>query len=140
MAAASLTILMIPASVVSSPTRVASQTIYPDVLIVAAETLSPTCFSTGTLSPVRADSLTELSPLTTVPSTGMASPGRTTNRSPTLTSSIETVRSTSPSKMTAVFGAIFIRDFNASVVFPFDFASSVFPTVISVRIVAADSK
>lgn len=40
----------------------------------------------------------------------------------------------------AVFGASFISPFNASVVFPFDLASSIFPTVISARIIAADSK
>ena len=40
----------------------------------------------------------------------------------------------------AVFGASFIRLFRASVVFPFDLASSIFPTVINVRIMAADSK
>lgn len=41
---------------------------------------------------------------------------------------------------TAVFGANFIRPFKASVVRPFDLASSIFPTVMSVRIMAADSK
>ena len=40
----------------------------------------------------------------------------------------------------ACIGASFIRLFSASVVFPFDLASSIFPTVISVRIIAADSK
>ena len=139
-AAASLTIRMIPARVVSSPTLTASQTIYPDVLMVAADTLSPACFSTGTLSPVRADSLTALSPSFTIPSTGMLSPGLTTNLSPTFTSSIWTVFSVSPSRITAVFGASFMRAFSASVVFPFDLASSVFPTVMRVRMVAADSK
>ena len=43
-AAASLTIRMIWESVVSSPTRVASQRIKPDWLMVAAETRSPACF------------------------------------------------------------------------------------------------
>ena len=32
------------------------------------------------------------------------------------------------------------RDFNASVVFPFALASNILPTVISVKIIAADSK
>ena len=59
-AAASLTIWMIWESVVSSPTRVASQRRKPDWLTVAAETLSPTALSTGMLSPVSADSLTAL--------------------------------------------------------------------------------
>ena len=41
---------------------------------------------------------------------------------------------------TAVFGARRIRPFSASVVRPFDMASSILPTVISVGIMAADSK
>ena len=139
-AAASLTIRMIPARVVSSPTLSAWQTIYPEVLIVAADTLSPTCFSTGMLSPVRTDSLTALSPSITIPSTGILSPGLTINRSPTPTSSIGTVFSPPSSIITAVFGASFIRAFKASVVLPFDLASRVFPTVIRVSMVAADSK
>jgi len=52
----------------------------------------------------------------------------------------DTVFSVSSSMITAVLGAIFISDFNASVVLPFDPASNIFPTVISVSIVAADSK
>ena len=59
-AAASLTIRMICESVVSSPTLAARQTIKPDVLIVAEVTASPTVFSTGILSPVKADSFTAL--------------------------------------------------------------------------------
>ncbi len=38
------------------------------------------------------------------------------------------------------FGASFIRDFRESVVFPFDLASRVFPTVIRVSMDAADPK
>ena len=41
---------------------------------------------------------------------------------------------------TAVFGARRIRPFKASVVFPLERASSILPTVINVRIIAADSK
>ena len=40
----------------------------------------------------------------------------------------------------AVLGASFISDLRASVVLPLDLASSILPTVISVRIMAADSK
>ena len=61
-AAASLTMRIIWESVVSSPTRVASQRKKPDWFTVAAETASPTALSTGMLSPVRADSLTALAP------------------------------------------------------------------------------
>ena len=139
-AAASLTILMMAERVVSSPTLFASHTMYPDVFIVAAYTLSPTDFSEGTLSPVSADSLTALSPSTTTPSTGILSPGLTTNLSPTDTSSMGTVVSTPSFKTTAVLGERSIRPLSAFVVFPLDLASSIFPTVIKVRIIAAASK
>ncbi len=139
-AAASLTILIIWERVVSSPTLVARHFINPDWFIVAAETLSPACLSTGILSPVSADSLTALAPSITIPSTGIFSPGLTTKMSLTLTSSIETSVSTPSFKITAVLGDIFIRLFKASVVFPFERASSILPTVINVKIIAADSK
>ena len=92
-AAASLTMRIIWESVVSSPTRVASQRKKPDWFTVAAETASPTALSTGMLSPVRADSLTALAPSKTMPSTGIFSPGRTTNTSPRRTSETGTVTS-----------------------------------------------
>ena len=92
------------------------------------------------LSPVRADSFTALCPSVTIPSTGILSPGRTTNKSPTFTSSMDTAFSFPSTRITAVSGARFIRAFRAFVVFPFDFASSIFPTVIKVRIIAADTK
>ena len=139
-AAASLTIRMIWESVVSSPTRVASQRIKPDWLMVAAETRSPACLSTGILSPVRAASFTALFPSNTTPSTGIFSPGRTTNTSPMRTCSTGTSVSFPSFSTTAVFGDSFIRLFKASVVFPLERASNIFPTVISVRIIAADSK
>ena len=139
-AAASLTIWMIWERVVSSPTLVASQRRKPDWFSVAAETASPASLSTGMLSPVRADSFTALCPSRITPSTGIFSPGLTTKTSPFLTWSMDTVSSV-PSLITvAVFGASFIRLFRASVVFPLERASSIFPTVISVRIIAADSK
>ena len=139
-AAASLTMRMIWESVVSSPTRVASHRRKPDWLIVAAETLSPTALSTGMLSPVRADSLTALVPSTMTPSTGMLSPGRTTNCSPRCICSTGTVTSSPFRSSTAVFGERFISPFRALVVLPLECASSIFPTVISVKIIAADSK
>ena len=139
-AAASLTILMICDNVVSTPTRDASHRINPDWLIVAADTESPTVLSTGILSPVNAASFTALLPSKITPSTGIFSPGRTTKISPFFTSSIETVTSLSPRITVAFCGANFIRLFKASVVFPFDFASNILPTVIRVSIIAADSK
>ena len=139
-AAASLTIRMICESVVSSPTRVDSQRIKPDWLMVAAKTRSPACLSTGILSPVRAASFTALFPSNTIPSTGMFSPGRTTNISPAHTCSTGTSVSFPSLSIIALLGDSFIRLFNASVVFPLERASNIFPTVISVRIIAADSK
>ena len=131
---------MIWLSVVSSPTRVARAFRKPSVLMVAADTLSPTVLSTGMLSPVRAASLTALLPSRMTPSTGMLSPGRTTKRSPDCTSEIATVTSFPSRSSTAVFGASFIRLRRASVVRPFDIASSILPTVISAGIIAAVSK
>ena len=92
------------------------------------------------LSPVSADSSTALFPSIMIPSTGMLSPGRTAKISPTFTFSIETSVSLPSFNNTAVLGASFIRLFNASVVFPFERASSILPTVIRVSIMAADSK
>ena len=139
-AAASLTIRMIWARVVSSPTRVASHRRKPDWLAVAALTLSPAALSTGMLSPVRALSFTALLPSSTTPSTGMFSPGRTTKMSPFCTCSMGTVTSAPSRSRVAVLGASFIRLFSASVVLPLERASSILPTVIRVRIMAADSK
>ena len=115
--------------------------INPEVLIVAPETVDPIVLSTGILSPVRADSLMALFPSITMPSTGTFSPGLTTKISPTLIFSIGISFSFPYSSIiTAVLGASFIRLFMASVVLPLLMASSILPTVISVRIIAADSK
>ncbi len=118
--------------------------------MVAEETASPGALSTGIDSPVRAASLTADEPSRTMPSTGILSPGRTTKISPRRTCSMGTVTSVSSASpaasagflriTVAVFGASFMRDFNASVVRPLDMASSILPTVIRVRIMAADSK
>ncbi len=102
--------------------------------------MSPTALSTGILSPVNADSSTALSPFTTIPSTGMLSPGRTTNISSTTTFSALIVISLPFLTTVALSGASFIRLLSASVVLPFEYASSVLPTVISAKIIAADSK
>ena len=139
-AAASLTIWMIWERVVSSPTRVARQVRKPDWFRVAAETGSPAPLSTGMLSPVRADSFTALVPSTTTPSTGMVSPGRTTKRASFSTWSMGTVTSFPSRRRVAVLGASCMRPLRASVVFPLEWASRSFPTVIRVRIMAADSK
>ena len=62
-------------------------------------TWSPTVLSAGRLSPVSAAVLTELLPSSTVPSSGIRSPGRIRMVSPTSTSSGETCCS-SPSRST----------------------------------------
>ena len=139
-AAASRTMRMICARVVSSPTRVARHLRKPDWFTVAAETDAPGALSAGMLSPVSAASLTALVPSSTTPSTGMRSPGRTRNTSPERTCSIGTVSSAPPRSTVAVLGASCRRLRSASVVLPLARASSVLPTVMSVRIMAADSK
>ena len=126
--------------VVSSPTFVACILKYPDLFKVAPMTLSPICFSTGMLSPVRADSSTEEEPSITMPSTGTDSPAFTISVSPACTSSTGITTSCPSRSIVAVFGARFISLVIASEVFPFARASSVFPKVISVRIMPADSK
>ena len=139
-AAASLTMRMICERVVSSPTRVARHLRKPDWFTVAAETRSPSALSAGMLSPVRADSFTALLPSSTTPSTGTLSPGRTRNTSSFCTCSTGTLSSLPPRRTVAVLGASFISPLSASVVLPFERASSILPTVMSVRIIAADSK
>ena len=100
----------------------------------------PSDLSTGRLSPVRADSLTALLPSMTTPSAGMLSPGFTANISPTASCSAGIVSSSPPRITVASEGASFISDLSASVVLPLERASSILPTVISVSIIAADSK
>ena len=139
-AAASLTMLMILDNAVSLPTCVALHFKYPDWFMVAADTRLPLLLSTGMLSPESVDSSTAESPSSTIPSTGMLSPGFTTNISPTATSSMPTATSAPSLMRTAVLGARSIRPFKASVVRPLEYASSVFPTVIRASIMAADSK
>ena len=134
------TISMIWFKVVSPPTRVATQVSAPFWFKVAALTLSPAPLSTGRLSPVSAASSTALSPAMTSPSTGMLSPGFTIKVSPFTTSSASIVTSTPSRSTCALFGARSIRLLTAFVVFPLLYASSIFPTVIKVRIIAADSK
>jgi len=119
---------------------VASQRIKPDWFRVPAETVFPTDLSTGILSPVSVDSSTALSPSKITPSTGIFSPGRTTKISPIATCSTGTTISLLSRISVAVFGANCISPFRALVVLPLERASSIFPTVIRARIIAADSK
>ena len=137
---ASSTMRMMPASAVSRPTRSARTTSQPERTEAAAVTRSPAARSTGTLSPVMADSSTEAAPSTTTPSAGMPAPVRTTSSSPTRTSATGTSSSPSAVRRTAVLGERSISEVTASVVLPFARASKYLPKVISVRIIAADSK
>ena len=124
----------------SLPTFVALHFIAPERFIVEAKTLSPSFLSTGRLSPVREDSSTAPSPESTTPSEGTDEPGLKTKISPTFSSPMVIVFS-SPSLMTkASFGFMAKRDFRASVVLPLLLASNIFPRVIRVKIVPADSK
>ena len=126
---------------VSSPTLVALHLIKPDLLIVEPNTSLSTVTSFGTLSPVSADSSIALLPSITIPSVGILSPGLTTKTSPIVTFEISTTFSVPfASIIVAVFGASFISPFRASVVFPLENDSSILPSVINVRIIAADSK
>jgi len=74
-----------PASRVSAPTPLARQCSTPSPLTVAAKTLSPGTFGTGTLSPVSIASSADEVPASTSPSTGTASPGRSTKVMPATT-------------------------------------------------------
>ena len=137
---ASSTSRMICAIVVSSPTLVAFARIRPDLFMDAETIVSPSCFGTGMLSPVIADSSKEDFPSNTIPSTATDSPGFTRKISPFSTSVASMTCSTPSLTTVTVFGARFKSFVIASLVFPLDFVSRYFPMVISVRIVPADSK
>src|SRR3990172_5030930 len=92
----------IRARAVSFPTFVASNRSIPVLFIVAPIIWSPVFFSTGIDSPVIIDSSTAGEPSRTTPSTGIFSPGRTTTRSPTTTSSTGTSISLPPRTIRAV--------------------------------------
>ena len=73
------------AKVVSDPTRVARTSSRPFRFTVAEVTWSPLATSTGTDSPVIMLMSTDDAPSSTVPSTAIFSPGRTTTMSSTRT-------------------------------------------------------
>ncbi len=137
---ASSTSRIICAIVVSSPTFTALARISPALLMEADTILSPSCFKTGMLSPVIAASSKEDFPSVITPSTATASPGFMMKISPTMTSATSSTVSTPSRTTVTVFGARFISFVIASLVLPLDRVSRYFPTVISVRIVPADSK
>ena len=108
--------------------------------MVADTALPPTVFSTGILSPVRADSSTVPLPAVTVPSTGIRPPCRTMTVSPALMSSVGTVTSLPSRRTTADSGASASRAVMAPVVLPLERSSRYLPTVTSANIMPADSK
>ena len=137
---ASSTSFMMLERVVFSPTFNAFTVTKPLRLVVPDMTFEPTGLSTGILSPVTEDSLTEVSPETISPSAAKFSPGRTTNRSFSLRSATG-ISFSAPSESTrTVLGARFISPLIADVVLPLLYASRVLPSVMSARIIAADSK
>ena len=137
---ARLTILMICASAVSLPTRVALNRIEPDLLMVPAATVSPVAFSTGIGSPVSMDSSIAVCPSTTSPSTGIFSPGRTRTTSFSRTCSIAISSSLSSRITRAVFACNPIRRLIASEVRPRAFNSRARPRSIKPIIIAVASK
>ena len=88
-----MTSAAICASAVSAPTAVARTTSRPPALTVAPATSEPGWTSTGTDSPVSRLMSTAEEPSSTTPSVATFSPGRTTKRSPTCSSSTGTRRS-----------------------------------------------
>jgi hypothetical protein len=75
-----------------------------------ANTSSPGPLGTGIDSPVSEARSTVPSPDVTTPSSGMLSPERTTNKSPTATSSIGTVTFSPSQRICASSGRILARD------------------------------
>jgi len=76
-----LTMRMIRAKVVSSPSRVTRRTKAPDRFMVPPVTMSPICRATASGSPVSIDSSMVVRPSTISPSIGTFSPGLTRTRS-----------------------------------------------------------
>ena len=131
---------MICASAVSAPTLVARKVKEPVVFMVAPITSSPAPLTTGIGSPVSIDSSTADEPLTTMPSTGTFSPGRTTTRSPVTTLATGTSTSVPPRRTRAVLGCRPMSALMAAPVCPLARASSRRPNRISVMMRAAESK
>src|SRR5699024_8918112 len=111
---ASSTILAICANWVSEPTRVALTTRRPPAFTVAPVTGSPTVTSTGTDSPVSIDASIAEVPEVITPSVAIFSPGRTTNSSPAVSSSIETRSSLPPRSIETSLAPSSIRARNAA--------------------------
>ena len=167
---ASFTSFTMRLRVLSSPTLVARMRKDADGFMLPAISSSPSCLSTGTLSPVmwlwssatvtsdqltstfglRHSSVSQTSPPcrgggaasypSSTPSTGMRSPGRISSTSPICTSAVLITSSASP-RMTVTSSGVSAISFSmAAVVFFLARASKNLPSVISVNIITADSK
>ena len=95
---------MMRESTVSAPTFVALNVNVPYLFIVLPMTELPIFLWTGIDSPVIIDSSISDSPSVIAPSTGIRSPGRTTTKSPTRTSAMDTSTSFPSRTIFAVFG------------------------------------
>ena len=136
----SLTVFIISARTVSLLAFVALHFMTLLPFIVAEKTELPILLLTGMLSPVNADSFTVVSPSNIIPSAEIASPALTINTSPTLISLAGIIFSSPSTIIVAVFGVKSIKARRAEVVLPFEYASSILPSVISAKIIAAASK
>ena len=82
----------------------------PSNAITPAKSSLPAAASTGTDSPVSADASTELRPLSTTPSSGTRSPGRTKKTSPLFTVSGAVSTHASPRRKSTVSGLSSIKE------------------------------
>ena len=130
------------ASVVFAPTCVARITIAASVRSVPVASRLPGPRSTGSDSPVIADSSTAARPLTMMPSTGMRPPGRMRNRSPAmilLTAMVVAVGASAVASSSASFGCRASIPRTALVVCSFARASIQRPSATKPRMSAAAS-
>ena len=128
------------ASTESAPNRSADNVSTPDMLMVAPTTGMPGALSTGRLSPVTMLSSTDDLPVTTVPSTGIRSPGRTTIVSPTTTWSMGSWTSPCWRSTRAVWACKPNSFLMAAPVRPWARVSTMRPSRMRVMIVAEVSK
>ena len=134
------TVSIIVPRMVSRPTEVASIVKAPSRLRVPAKTELPTTFSTGRGSPLINCSSTEVVPLSSTPSTGIASPARTRIRSPTFRVSTGTSVATPSRICNAHRGRLSTRAATASPVRCVARCSSHFPNKTKAGIITVASK
>ena len=139
-ACASSTSRMMRDNTVSAPTAVTCITTRPSPLMEPPVRGAPTSRVTGKGSPVSMDSSTWVWPSRMLPSTGMRSPGRTTSRSPAITSATGTSTSPSRPSMWATSGRSACSARMAAVVWRLARASSHLPSSTSVTTTAEASK